>query len=748
MIKRYSLLLFLYLGLFACHAQKGALDFSFNPGTGIGNSTIRAVALQPDGKILIGGQFNVYNGDSVTLMARLWPNGKLDTTFKINTYTNGWAILSIAVQTDGKIIVGGAFASIDSVITNDIIRLNSDGSPDTTFTTGTGFNNNVERVVIQPDGKILVGGRFTGYNNQYYGRIARLNTDGSADTTFKAIPGASSTVEAMAVQPDNKIVIAGDFTSYNNDTLIRLARLNADGTGDTGYNRLGYFDKVIFGIALKKDTSAMLAGNFSAFNLEPEPNIVQMSPECNLINTFRPGTGTGSEVDDVQIAGPNQVLISGNFSSYNGAAFSGIASLDTLGQPDTTFHSALGINNQIYKMAIQPDGKIIIVGSFTTYNGVSRNGIARLYNCNTPQPGPIAGNTTYSCPGATLTYSINAVAGASNYIWSLPSGWQGSSDSTSIQVITGDTGGVVSVIAFGDSCGNSAPQTLTVQRIATLTQPICLVTVDSQSLYNIIIWEKPQTNTIDSFFIYRQDSTYIFNKIAAIPYDSLSQYDDTATAANPNSTAHQYKISVLDTCGAESLLSNYHSTIFLQNLGNGNLQWAPYEIENAVNPVIYYRIYRDTAGNGDFVPLNTIIPGGNTSYTDVDAALYPLADYVLDVFWTIGCSPSRSVNTTRSNIKGGKKALEDEIFMPYGIQQLQIYPNPANNVVNIICPAPVYVQSAEVCDLMGKNIIISNFKGQAQEGKSVLKLNDIARGVYKVKIETNYGTVIKKLVIQ
>ena len=83
MIKRYSLLLFLYLGLFACHAQKGALDFSFNPGTGIGNSTIRAVALQPDGKILIGGQFNVYNGDSVTLMARLWPNGKLDTTFKI-----------------------------------------------------------------------------------------------------------------------------------------------------------------------------------------------------------------------------------------------------------------------------------------------------------------------------------------------------------------------------------------------------------------------------------------------------------------------------------------------------------------------------------------------------------------------------------------------------------------------------------------------------------------------------------------
>jgi uncharacterized delta-60 repeat protein len=745
---RFLLLLFLS-GLLPCRAQKGALDLSFNPGAGLagGAATAYAVALQPDGKIIIGGQFYTYNGDITNEMVRLLPDGTLDTTFHVIVNLE-WEIRAITMQSDGKILAGGFFDTFDLAPAKFLVRLNNDGSLDTTFHTGTGFNNIVRRVVIQPDGRILVGGVFTSYNNQYCGRLMRLNTDGTADTTFNTTPGANGTVECIVIQPDNKIVIAGDFDSYNNDTLFRIARLNTDGSEDPSYDyQFGGADKVIYGMALESDTGVIIAGHFTSFTLQARPSVAEINRYGNLTG-FQNSLGANNEVDDVQIAGADQVLISGAFSSYGGFAFNGIASMNASGLPDTTFHSGADANAWIFKMVIQPDGKIIIVGSFTTYNGVSRNGIARLYNCNTPQPGPIAGDTAFSCPGVTLTYSIDSVYGASNYTWTLPAGWQGSSDSTSIHVIASDTGGVISVVAFGDSCGNSVPQMLTVQRMATLGQPVCLVTVDSQSVYNIIIWEKPQTRAIDSFFIYRQDSTYIFTKIAAAPYSSFSEYDDTASAANPNSTAHQYKISILDTCGTESVLSDYHSTIFLQYLGNGNLSWAPYEIENAVNPVIYYRIYRDTAGNGIFAPLNTIIPGGNTSYTDVDAALYPLADYVLDVFWGIGCSPSRSVNTTRSNIKGGKKSLEDGIFATAGLQQLQLYPNPANNFVNIICPAPGFVQSVEVFDLLGKFAIINTFGEQGPLGSYHLNLHDVAKGVYTVKVKTGLGIVFKKLVIQ
>ena len=642
MIKKYSLALILFICLFTVRAQKGALDLTFNPGSGVGGytlSVVYAIALQPDKKIIIGGEFTTYNGDSVNMLVRLLPNGQRDTSFHVKA--NGWKVNSLVLQSDGKIVAGGGFVwLVDSVLTNNILRFNTDGSVDSTFYTGIGFNNEVRRLLIQPDGKILAGGQFTSYNNIPYGHVVRLNTDGTADTSFHASPGAASTVEAIVLQPDGKILIAGDFPNYDNDTLFRIARLNPDGSSDLDYNHLGGADKTVYGMALIGDTTAVIVGNLTTFNFQSFPGIAEIDSNGKLRPSivFNPHAGANGEVDDVAIAGNNQILISGNFSAYGGTGFSGIASMDTSATPDTTFHSAAGNNLQIYKMDIQPNGKILIGGSFSSYNGTRRNGIARLYNCNTPQPSAIIGDTTFSCPGTKLIYSIAPVQGASNYIWSLPPGWTGNSDSTSIQVITSDTGGVISVIAFGDSCGNSPPQTLRANRIVTQGQPICLVTVDSQSLYNILIWEKPQTNTIDSFFIYRQDSTYVFTKIASVPYNAYSEYEDTASAANPNSTAHQYKISLLDTCGAESFLSDYHSTIFLQNLGNGNLSWAPYEIENAINPVIYYRVYRDTAGNGNFAPLNTIIPGGNTSYTDVDAALYPLADYVLDVYWSIACS--------------------------------------------------------------------------------------------------------------
>jgi hypothetical protein len=235
-----------------------------------------------------------------------------------------------------------------------------------------------------------------------------------------------------------------------------------------------------------------------------------------------------------------------------------------------------GANRNIYTLTAQGNN-IIVGGNFTSYNNISRNGIARLYNCLTPQPDTILGLTYAECRGALQTYSITPVTSATKYEWTLPNGWTGSSDSASITVVSDGSGGVISVKAFTPQCGFSNATTLS---IATLQPPgidICLVTVDTASTHNIIIWEKQPTSLIDSFCIYRETTSNIYTKIATIPFDSLSEYHDYD--ANPNTTSYRYKMSIIDTCGAESALSPFHNTIHLQNLGNGNFQWTFYQIE-------------------------------------------------------------------------------------------------------------------------------------------------------------------------
>src|SRR5207248_1147872 len=149
-----------------------------------------ALAIQPDGRILMGGSFSVYNGTTRNSIARLNTDGSLDTTFTVGTGANN-AVFAIAIQVDGRIVIGAHFTSFNGTARNRITRLNSDGSLDTTFNIGTGANSAVRAIAVQPDGRILIGGQFTTYNGTARNNIARLNADGSLDTTFNVGTGAN-----------------------------------------------------------------------------------------------------------------------------------------------------------------------------------------------------------------------------------------------------------------------------------------------------------------------------------------------------------------------------------------------------------------------------------------------------------------------------------------------------------------------------------------------------------------------------
>jgi uncharacterized delta-60 repeat protein len=133
---------------------------------------------------------------------------------------------SVTVQSDGKVLIGGGFTAYNGTSRGNVARLNSDGSLDTDFATGAGANNYVGSVAVQSDGKILIGGGFTTYNNTSRGGVARLNSDGSLDTGFLATgAGANGQVESVAVQSDGKILIGGRFTTYNGTSRGYVARL-------------------------------------------------------------------------------------------------------------------------------------------------------------------------------------------------------------------------------------------------------------------------------------------------------------------------------------------------------------------------------------------------------------------------------------------------------------------------------------------------------------------------------------------
>ena len=157
----------------------------------------------------------MYNGRTENSIIRLNSDGSKDTSFVTGTGFNV-SVFTIAVQNDGKILVGGVFNSYNGISEYNIIRLNANGTKDTSFISGTGFNISVNNITLQNDGKILVGGNFTTYKGLTENYIIRLNSDGSKDTSFVTGAGFDQGVGSILVQNDGKILIGGRFLNYKN----------------------------------------------------------------------------------------------------------------------------------------------------------------------------------------------------------------------------------------------------------------------------------------------------------------------------------------------------------------------------------------------------------------------------------------------------------------------------------------------------------------------------------------------------
>jgi uncharacterized delta-60 repeat protein len=380
--------------------RSSSTPFTTNTGTGA-SANVSALAIQSDGKILVGGDFLTFNGTTVNRIARLSSAGVLETTFDTNTGTGAGSIVrAIAIQSDGKILVGGDFTTFNGTTVNRIARLNSDGTLDTAFTTniGTATNDSVWAIAIQSDSKIVIVGAFTTFNGTTVNRVVRLRSDGTLDAAFTTNTGTggSSTATALAIQSDGKIVIVGAFTTFNGTTVNRIARLNADGTLDTTFttNTGTAANGNVFAVPVQSDGKIVLGGDFTTFNGTTVNRVVRLNSDGTRDTAFTTNTGTGANgnVDSLAVQSDDKIVIGGTFLTFNGTTVNRIVRLNSDGTRDTTFttNAGTGASAGVGKIAIQSDGKILLGGSFTTFNGTTVNRIARLSSDGIlePSPGP------------------------------------------------------------------------------------------------------------------------------------------------------------------------------------------------------------------------------------------------------------------------------------------------------------------------------------------------------------------------
>lgn len=300
----------------------GTLDSSFDIGTGFG-AWVLTLGVQTDGKVLAGGQFFTVQGNTKLYIARLNTDGSLDSTFATTGAGLNGEVWTLSLQSDDKAIIGGTFMNYHVTSRNYIARLNTDGSLDASFTPGIGFNSAVVRTILQGDGKVLVGGTFTQFNGTARPYLARLNTNGTLDTTFAQTgTGLNATVNSLTLQSDGKILVGGSFTSYNGTAAPCFARLNGDGSLDTSFamtgTGLGGTSPYVLGSALDADGKILVTGNFSNYNGTTRNNIVRLNSDGTLDSTFAPGsTGLNSYgFAIIPLADSWKYLVGGDFSAY------------------------------------------------------------------------------------------------------------------------------------------------------------------------------------------------------------------------------------------------------------------------------------------------------------------------------------------------------------------------------------------------------------------------------------------------
>lgn len=388
---------------YATNAAVNEEDTAFysNVGTAIntgGSDQVTDIIQVQGGGSVAVGSWASFNGNSTQGIVKLNSAGVPDATFATNAGTGLNALsYSVAEQADAKLVVGGFFTSFNGNSRLSLVRLNADGTEDTAFYTnlGTSFNGAVNSVFVQADGKILVGGDFTQLNGNTRNRLVRLNSDGTEDTAFYTNLGTAFDASIrQVIQTSNTDVVAiGNFLNFNGNSrqfIVRLAASGVEsGTFNGNYDTAGGADSTIVSIAEQSDNKLIMSGDFLNYNGAPQGRILRLNADGTPDTVFNTAnvTGFGGPVgaQRIRLQGTGTLVMIGGFTSYNGTLVNRLLKMSLSGAIDPSFDVSIGtgLNQFSSGLFVQSNNQLLIGGQFTQFNGLTRNGIMRFGDLQT-----------------------------------------------------------------------------------------------------------------------------------------------------------------------------------------------------------------------------------------------------------------------------------------------------------------------------------------------------------------------------
>lgn len=392
MFNRIIIFSCLLISTLQAYSQSNLRDTSFKVETGfvkVSNSAMLTSLLpMKDSTVLVGGFFDSYKGQSSNAYFV-----KLDNSANAVAFTNPVSLDNIVycidTTADGGILLGGDFSFLNSVFVSPrFIKIDTAGNLFPNWNPmGTGANATVRTMLQQPDGKIYIGGNFDSYNLKASKKIARLFADGSYDSTFVVgngfAGGTVTAVWAMALQADGKLVVAGEFTTYNDTAANRIVRINNDGSIDTAFHPSA--NLTINAMKMQADGKLIIGGLFTNVNGWAVNRMTRLNTDGSLDSAnFKVGTGFGGQVSAIVVQDDGKILAGGGFSVYNGTNCRRMARLDSNGTLDLTLDMTVNANafggspNNVTVIALQDDGKILAGGNFGTYAGAASNRLVRI----------------------------------------------------------------------------------------------------------------------------------------------------------------------------------------------------------------------------------------------------------------------------------------------------------------------------------------------------------------------------------
>jgi hypothetical protein len=353
---------------------------------------------------------------------------------------------------------------------------------------------------------------------------------------------------------------------------------------------------------------------------------------------------------------------------------------------------------------------------------VTSNGITVTINPLPSIPSITSTGTITSCSGGSLT--LSAPAGLSSYSWN--------TGATTANITVTQSGNYTVAVSDANGCARtSAPY---VVNASFMQSPnVCIVGMDSVTNENRIVWEKPITNGIDSFYVYKETNVSdVYTKIGATDYPDLAVFLDQNS--NPAVQAYRYKLAILDTCGTETNLGDFHKTIHLTiNTGVGgawNLIWSHYEGITFGS----YNIYRGT--NPTNISLLTTIQSNLNSYTDLAPPVGPVY-YQIEIVNPNSCDPAKVINydVSKSNIvNNGMVGINSS-----NIADINLYPNPTSNFVTVRFNNNLLGSKYEIVDNTGRTVLT----GVLLDENQIIELNILSAGIYSFRLIDQLSKTIK-----